>query len=61
MRTDRRDGIGDWFLGTREFREWRSNEGGAEKAVCILLQESRGGEDTSKVSASFIRRNRNYR
>ena len=33
VRVDRQDGVGDWFLGTKEFREWRSNEGGAEKAV----------------------------
>ena len=33
VRTDRFDGIGDWFLETREFREWRGSEGGADKAV----------------------------
>lgn len=33
VRTDRQDGVGDWLLGTNEFREWRCNEGGAEKAV----------------------------
>jgi len=33
VRTDRLDGVGDWFLETSEFREWRSNEGGADKAV----------------------------
>jgi len=30
---DRLDGVGNWLLGTSEFREWRSNEGAAEKAV----------------------------
>ena len=30
---DRFDGVGDWFLETREFREWRSGEGGADTAV----------------------------
>jgi len=31
VRTGRFAGVGDWLLGTREFREWR--EGGADKAV----------------------------
>ena len=33
VRTERFDGIGDWFLETKEFREWRSGSGGADKAV----------------------------
>ena len=33
VRIDRLDGVGDWFLGTKEFREWRSNEDAADKAV----------------------------
>jgi len=33
VRTKRMDGVGKWVLETREFREWRSNEGGADKAV----------------------------
>ena len=33
VRTDRVDGVGSWLLETKEFREWRSNGGGAEKAV----------------------------
>ena len=33
VRTERVDGVGDWLLGTKEFREWRSNEDGADKAV----------------------------
>jgi len=33
VRTDRVDGVGSWLLETNEFREWRGNEGGAEKAV----------------------------
>jgi len=32
VRTDRLDGVGNWLLGTSEFREWRSG-GGADKAV----------------------------
>jgi len=33
VRTDRFDGVGDWFLETSEFREWRGSEGEADKAV----------------------------
>ena len=33
VRTDRFEGIGDWFLETKEFREWRGSEGEADKAV----------------------------
>ena len=33
VRIDRFDGVGDWLLETREFREWRGSDGGADKAV----------------------------
>jgi len=33
VRNDRFDGVGDWFLETREFREWRDSEGAAHEAV----------------------------
>ena len=33
VRTDRLDSVGNWLLETKEFREWRSNEDGADKAV----------------------------
>ena len=33
VRTDRLDGVGDWFPGTSEWREWRGDEGGTDKAV----------------------------
>ena len=33
VRNDRFDGVGDWFLETSEFQEWRGGEGGADKAV----------------------------
>ena len=33
VRTDRFDGVGNWFLETSEFREWRDSEGGTDKAV----------------------------
>ena len=33
VRTERFDGVGDWFLETSEFLEWRGSEGGADNAV----------------------------
>jgi len=33
VRTDRFDGVGEWLLETREFREWRGSEDGAGKEV----------------------------
>ena len=33
VRTDRLDGVGNWLLQTKEFREWKSDEGEADKAV----------------------------
>ena len=37
VRTDRFDGVGDWLLETREFREWRSCDGGPNKAVLFCF------------------------
>jgi len=33
VRTNRFDGVGNWFLETRQFQAWRGGEGGADKAV----------------------------
>ena len=33
VRTKRFEGVGDWLLGTAEFREWRRGKGGSDKAV----------------------------
>ena len=33
VRTDRFGGVGGWLLEVKEFREWRSGEGGAGNAV----------------------------
>jgi len=33
VRNDRFDGVGDWLLETSAFCEWRSIDGGADKAV----------------------------
>ena len=35
VRTDRFEGVGDWLLETREFREWRGSGDGADKAVLL--------------------------
>ena len=33
VRNERFDGVGEWFLETGEFREWRGSGDGADKAV----------------------------
>ena len=33
VRTERFDGIGDWLLEAKEWREWRGGERGADKAI----------------------------
>ena len=33
VRADRFGAVGDWLLEIKEFREWRSNEGGVDEAV----------------------------
>jgi len=33
VRTDRFNSVGDWLSKTREWREWRGIDGGADKAV----------------------------
>jgi len=33
IRTDRLDGVGDWFFETTQFREWRGSEGGVDEAL----------------------------
>jgi len=33
VRTKRFEGVGDWFLGASQFREWKGGEGEADKAV----------------------------
>ena len=37
VRNDRFNGVGDWLLGTSEFREWRGSEGEADKAVLFFF------------------------
>ena len=33
VRTNRFEGVGNWFLETSEFREWRGGEGGTDQTV----------------------------
>jgi len=35
VRTDRFDGVGEWLLETRKFREWRCSEEGSGKDVLL--------------------------
>jgi len=45
VRTDRLYGVGKWLLETNEFREWRSNEETADKAVLFCY----GGPGVGKT------------
>jgi len=42
--TDRLDSVGSWLLETNEFREWRSNEGEADKAVLFCSGDPGAGK-----------------
>jgi len=33
VRAERLDGVGDWFLGTSEFRKWSDGDGGSSERV----------------------------
>ena len=33
VRLSRLDGVGNWLLETNEFGQWKSNEGGSDKAI----------------------------
>jgi len=37
VRTTRFEGVGDWFLETSEFREWRGGKGGVANPVLFCL------------------------
>ena len=58
VRMDRLDGVGSWLLGTKEFREWRSNEGGADKGVLFCHGDPGVGKTyLRQVLASGVGRN----
>ena len=44
MSNDRFDGVGNWFLETSEFREWRKGQGEAEKAVLFCYGNPGAGK-----------------
>jgi len=50
VRTDRLDCVGNWLLETNEFREWRRNEGGADKAVLFCC----GGPGVGKTYLRWV-------
>jgi len=57
VRTDRSSGIGDWFLETSQFREWRDGEGGADKAVLFCSGNPGVGKTyLRRVAGIFERR-----
>jgi len=58
VRMDRLDGVGSWLLEINEFREWRSNEGGADKAVFFCHGDPGVGKTyLRQVLASGVGRN----
>ena len=50
------EGVGNWFLGTREFREWRRDEGGAYKAVLFYSGNPGVGKTNLRSVAGSFRR-----
>ena len=54
VRTNRFEGIGNWLLGTGEFREWREGEGGADKAVLFCSGNPGVGKTHLRYVAGFF-------
>ena len=48
VRSDRFDGVAEWLLETKEFREWRSGDCGADNAVLF-------GSGNPGVGKTFLR------
>jgi len=54
VRSERFEGVGDWLLETSEFREWRWNEGEADKAVLFCFGNPGVGKTyLRQVAGSF--------
>jgi len=53
VRADRFDGVGDSLLETKEFREWRSSESGADGAV-LFCSGNPGVQDILEVSGGAL-------
>ena len=60
VRNDRHDGVGNWLLETGQLREWRSNEGGADKAVLFCYGNPGVGKTYLRQASRSFGRNRNY-
>jgi len=60
VRTDRHDGVGNWLLETGQLREWRSNQGGADKAVLFCYGSPGVGKTYLRQASRSFGRNRNY-
>jgi len=57
VRTDRSSGIGDWFLETSEFREWRDGEVEVDKGVLLCFGNPGVGKTyLRQVAGVFERR-----
>ena len=54
VRTKRFAGVGNWFLETGEFREWRGGEGGADKAVLFCSGNPGVGKTYLRLVAGSI-------
>ena len=55
VRTDRFEGVGDWFLETSEFREWREGMDGADKAVLFCSGNPGVGKTYLRSVRGFFR------
>ena len=54
VRTNRFEGVGNWLLGTGEFREWRGGKGGADKAVLFCSGNPGVGKTHLRYVAGFF-------
>jgi len=61
VRTNRLDGVGNWLLETNEFREWKSEEGGADKAVLFCSGDPGVGKTYLRQAPSSSAVSRNHR
>ena len=54
VRTNRFEGVSDWLLETREFRDWRGGEGGADQAVLFCSRDPGVGKTHLRQAARFF-------
>ena len=54
VRHKRFSGVGNWFLETSEFREWRGGEGGADKAILFCYGDPGVGKTYLRSVFSLI-------